>query len=122
MGQPIEDAARKATAEEEHHIEDPIKHYANELERQLAEGADVQDPPPPTSTLLLTLAQQKFIAAQMAFIHDQKNLVLMFNAQRDYLIDLIQFMGEAHLPTILTIQENFIHELHDRISKQNGLG
>jgi chemotaxis protein histidine kinase CheA len=129
MGQPIEEAARKAAEEEQNGDVNPVAKYAAEAYQQTdtshgsieVDSFSIDDQPqaPPSSTKQLTIAQQKFIMEQMAFIHDPKNLVLMFNAQQNYLLDLLQFIGETNLPTILTIQERYISELQDLITKKN---
>lgn len=110
MGQPIEEQAAAAVS----HEGSPVERYAAEALK--ATEAPAEEPTSSSGTFLL--AQQRFIAAQTAFIHQQGNLKLMFGAQLDFLVELQHYIGSHKMPTVLSAQERFIAELQSIIEAE----
>lgn len=112
MGQPIEEQAAAAVS----HEGNPVDHYAGEALKVAAAGAVTEEPTSSAGTFLL--AQQRFIAAQTAFIHQQSNLKLMFTAQLDFLVELQHYVGSHKMPAILSAQERYIADLQSIIEAE----
>lgn len=92
---------------------DPITHYAAEA----AKPADSSDGPTSSSGTFL-LAQQRFIAAQTYFIHNQQDLRVMFTAQMDFIIELCYYISTHKIADALTLQERMIVDMQELIQQK----
>jgi hypothetical protein len=119
MGQPIEEAARKASTPEGVLAgEDAGAEFDAAVaarREQLIGDAGNNDTSTPRT---LVLAQQRFIAAQTAFLHNQTNLGMMFQAQMDYLAELAYYVSTQDKGLALAAQERYIADMQDIIQKR----
>jgi hypothetical protein len=124
MGQPIEEAAKKSVGDPDLAAKlrkDGADAALDEIKAQAANNSVPDSAADPVSSPQLYMrAMSNFIQQQTAFIHQQGNLKLMFQAQLDFINEVCYYISDKDMASVLTKQEAFIAELQDLI-QQKGL-